>query len=63
MLKPQPQNVVPDSKEEKVAPDTSANSVQEQTRHRTAVRIAGIEGIEGFSDVVDPVQPPAQPPK
>ncbi|AKZ63503.1 hypothetical protein F506_13225 [Herbaspirillum hiltneri N3] len=57
MLKSQPNKTAPDAKD---VQQTAARNdggdgdlKQEQVRHRTALRIAGIEGVDGFADVAE----------
>ncbi len=50
---PSSQNA-PDAKDvRQVAAKNDSDLKQEQVRHRTALRIAGIEGVDGFADVAE----------
>lgn len=40
------------------ATEVPAGQAEQQTRHRTAVRIAGIEGIDSFADEFDDAKTP-----
>ena len=54
MSKSQPNKAAPDAKDvQKVAAQSDSDLEQEQVRHRTALRIAGIEGVDGFADVAE----------
>ncbi len=54
MSKSQPNKNAPNAKD--VQQDAARNDSDleaEQVRHRTALRIAGIEGVDGFADVAE----------
>ncbi|WP_016833881.1 hypothetical protein [Herbaspirillum lusitanum] len=54
MSKSQPNKTAPDAKDvQQVAAKNDSDLEQEQVRHRTALRIAGIEGVDGFADVAE----------
>jgi hypothetical protein len=54
MSKSQPNQTAPDAKDvQKDAAKNDSELEQEQVRHRTALRIAGIEGVDGFADVAE----------
>jgi hypothetical protein len=53
MSKSQPNKTAPDAKDVQQAAAKNDELEQEQVRHRTALRIAGIEGVDGFADVAE----------
>lgn len=54
MSKSQPNKTAPDAKDvQQAAAKNDSELEQEQVRHRTALRIAGIEGVDGFADVAE----------
>lgn len=54
MSKSLPNKTAPDAKDiQQAAVNNDSNLAQQQARHRTALRIAGIEGVDGFADVAE----------
>jgi len=54
MLTSKPNKTAPDANDvQQVAARNDSDLEQEQVRHRTALRIAGIEGVDGFADVAE----------